>query len=339
MNKKTIPQLLLRFIREKLWMIISFILTLCIVTGVLFLYDVHIEILSYIMVLVIVCLGIGLGFSFLNYKKRYEALLEVYVNLKTELYNLPEAGGLIEQGYQELLKTLEEGRTQLISHRDQEMADMLDYYTVWVHQVKTPIAALDLLLSAESLDRAQLKQELFKIQRYVDMVLGYLRTYSMNSDYRFTQVHLDRVVKQAVKKYAPVFIHQHIKVQLGNLDITILSDERWLEFVIEQLLSNALKYTPQKPDACISITLDTTREKRLIIQDNGIGIQAEDLPRVFERGFTGYNGHMDKKSTGLGLYLCKEIMDRLSHNIFITSEEGVGTRVFLDLNTIELHTE
>lgn len=160
------------------------------------------------------------------------------------------------------------------------------------------------------------------------MVLGYLKIEDRSSDLVFQHYLLSDLVKQAIRKYANQFIRKNIKLELAPMEVTVLTDEKWLVFVLEQLLSNALKYTNQ---GTISIYLDPHQPKTLIIQDSGIGIASEDLPRIFERGYTGYNGRMDKKATGIGLYLCQKILAKLSHQIKITSQINLGTKVMINL--------
>ena len=166
------------------------------------------------------------------------------------------------------------------------------------------------------------------------MVLGYLRIESISSDLVLSQYYLSDVVKQAIRKYATIFIGQKITLDFKEMDCMVLTDEKWLVFVIEQILSNALKYTKS---GTISIYMEA--EKTLVIKDSGIGIASEDLPRVFEKGFTGFNGRMDKKSTGIGLYLCKKILNKLSHKITITSQIDLGTMVRIDLSSVKILIE
>ena len=162
----------------------------------------------------------------------------------------------------------------------------------------------------------------------MEMVLVYLRMENMSADLSFEQSVLDDLIRQVIRKYSRQFIIQKIKLNYETINSRVLTDEKWMVFVLEQLLSNALKYTRS---GYISIYME---KKELVIQDTGIGIEAEDLPRVFEKGFTGYNGRTDKKSTGIGLYLCKSIMDKLRHQIRIESEVGVGTKVYLNLTRL-----
>ena len=206
---------------------------------------------------------------------------------------------------------------------------MKDYYAKWVHQIKTPIAGLQLLLqmergeqeNAESGERmteeyhikqlqnlTDMEEELFRIEEYVGMALQYQRLNSNSNDYILKQISLDTVIREVIHKYA-----------------RIISDEKWLAFVLEQLLSNAVKYTPGG-----ELTIEVQEEPQQIwlkIRDTGIGIRSEDIPRVFEKGYTGFNGHEDKRSTGIGLYLCRDALQKLGHTIRIQSEIGEGTVV------------
>ena len=182
-------------------------------------------------------------------------------------------------------------------------------------------------------EHRELLAELFRIEQYVEMVLSYLRLNSESSDYVFQEYDLDQIIKQAVHKYASQFVRKRIRLVYEPMNVFVLTDEKWLLFIIEQLLYNAVKYTQQG-----TVTITVTPDKILKISDTGIGIASEDLPRIFEKGFTGYNGRADKKSTGLGLYLCKTAADRLSHMISVQSEVGKGTVFILDLHENELNT-
>ena len=166
------------------------------------------------------------------------------------------------------------------------------------------------------------------------MVLTYLRLDSGSTDYVLKKYDLDDIIRQAVRKYASQFIRKKIRLIYEPLSCEVLTDEKWLLFVIEQVLSNALKYTRSGE---ISITLEVP--KTLCIRDTGIGIAPEDLPRIFENGFTGYNGRSDKKASGIGLYLCRKICSRLNHKIIITSKVDVGTEVRIDLDRKILKVE
>jgi len=282
----------------------------------------------------LLCLYISLIFwtiDFLSYRKRYKTLQRLQKTITVHIDELPQPRETIENLYQELITILHHDKNQLALQADSKQSELVDYFTQWTHQIKTPIAAMSLLLQSKDQNKNQeLSLQLFKIEQYVEFVLQYLRLDSMSSDLVFKQYNLDDIVRQAVRKHAKMFIGKKISLQYTDLTCRVLTDEKWLLFVIEQLLSNALKYTNE---GTISIYMDPNQDKMLVIEDNGIGIRAEDLPRVFEKGFTGYNGRAFKKSTGIGLYLCKRILSKLSHTIIIESEVGKGTIVRINLTT------
>lgn len=249
----------------------------------------------------------------------------------------PKPKDLIEGDYQRIIQHLNRDREEAINKKDRSFADMLDYYTIWGHQIKTPIAAMRLILQSDTSDKnGELMDQLFKVEQYVEMVLQYLRMENMSADLMFKRYSLDEMVKQGVRKYAKPFIRKKIKLNYEPLNRFVLTDEKWLVFVIEQVLSNALKYTNNGE---ILIYMDLKLPNTLVIEDTGIGIEQEDLPRVFEKGFTGYNGRTNKKSTGIGLYLCKQILSKLSHTIEIESVVGKGTKVKIGLDTSEILLE
>jgi signal transduction histidine kinase len=288
----------------------------------------------------LICAYIGIIFiliDFYKYYRRFKRLKDLQKTIAYHVDQLPPPRDLIELEYQEIIQQMHKDKVQFVSETDQARSNLLDYFTLWAHQIKTPIAAMDLLLQSEANEQnKELSIELFKIEQYAEMVLQYLRMDRMTADLLLKRYPLDDVVKQAVRKYAKLFIRKKLRLSLSDLDCDILTDEKWLVFVIEQLLSNAIKYTKE---GTISIYMDPHSEKTLVIEDTGIGIEQEDLPRVFEKGFTGYNGRTDKKSTGIGLYLCQQILAKLSHRITIQSEVGKGTKVLIDFQQIDMKVE
>lgn len=301
----------------------------CINIIVLFLYGNHVEPILYAFAIYLVFL---IFFGFFDYRKqakKHKLLLSYDIAFGKPLTELLPESDILMADYQNIILKLEElQRIQTNAHTVREK-ELSDFYTLWVHQIKTPIAALRLLLQTSPEHISEMKSEVFKIERYVDIILGYLRMEDMNQDLLVRHYSLEGLVKQAVKKYSPLFIQSKLSLTLENLSLSVLTDEKWLVFSIEQLLSNAIKYTPAGSiriyanAACNDEILTAT----LFIEDTGIGIAPEDLPRIFERSFTGYNGRADKKASGLGLYLCKTILTRLGHKISITSRLQEGTRV------------
>lgn len=247
---------------------------------------------------------------------------------------VPEPREPGEAAYRELLLELDEDRRTAVSVLDARMRESVDYYTMWVHQIKTPISAMRLILQEDESERGRaLSAELFRVERYVELVLSYLRLGGASTDYVIRQVDVDNVLRQAARKYAPLFIRGKVSLELNETGLRALSDEKWLQLVVEQVLSNAVKYAPGGHVKVWS------EGERLFIQDDGVGIAAEDLPRIFERGFTGYNGRMDKRATGIGLYLSQEICRKLGHTITVESELGKGTRVTVGLARPYLEVE
>lgn len=240
---------------------------------------------------------------------------------------LPAAQSPQEQAYQALLLALHADRQKLKSDMNARYHDMAEYYTVWAHQIKTPIAAIRLALQNEDTPLSRrLTGEVGRVEQYVQMALTYLRLGSDSSDYVIRSCALDDIVRPAVRRFAGEFIQRKIQLNYQMLNYTVITDEKWLGFVVEQVLSNALKYTPQG-----SVSIYMEPEGVLCIRDTGIGIAPEDLPRVFEKGYTGYNGRSHRKASGLGLYLCREILTRLGHSVNAESQVDHGTTIRIDL--------
>ena len=206
-------------------------------------------------------------------------------------------------------------------------SQMIDYYTVWAHQIKTPIAAMRLTLQCEDQPLARsISSELLRIEQYVQMAMTYLRLDSDETDYAFRTQPLDPIIRQAVRRFSGEFILRRLRLEYEPVGLTVVTDEKWLTFVLEQLLSNALKYTRAG-----SIRIYLQNGRTLCIADTGIGIAPEDLPRIFEKGFTGAAGRAEQNASGLGLYLCRRICGALNIAIRAESTLGAGTTVFLTL--------
>ncbi|RYM05002.1 HAMP domain-containing histidine kinase [Sporolactobacillus sp. THM7-7] len=214
-------------------------------------------------------------------------------------------------------KAFYENQMKKVKHFDEDLTDVV---RMWSHQMKVPLAALDLMGQTGDFTVDELKEQTFQLENYLDMLLYYLRLNHEQTDYRFTKVSLKPSVQAIVRKFAPLFIKKGLGVTVKG-DATWTTDEKWLSFVLEQIISNAVKYTEKG-----SVRIDIFPEW-IQIRDTGIGILKEDLPRLFEHGFTGYNGRRDKKATGLGFFLAKEVADRLSLSIGVDSEIDKGTTV------------
>lgn len=334
-NKSQFLSVVCAYIKQYIKVLLLFIVFAFVFCIVFSLYNLETEAIYYSIIL---CAFIGLIYiciNFINYYKKHIQLYKLQNEISISLENLLSPKTLMEEDYTNLILTLNKEYKTYISKSDIAKSDMIDYYTMWVHQIKTPISAMKLLIqTSESEISSDLSSELFKIEQYVEMVLSYIRLGSNKNDFVLKEYDLDNIVRQAIRKYAPLFIRKKINLDFQPTTYKVLTDEKWLVFVIEQLLSNAIKYTNKG-----KISIYPLENKKLVIEDTGIGISKEDIPRIFDKGFTGYNGRTDKKATGLGLYLCKNILDKLSHKISIESEVGVKTKVILDLSMLNVNIE
>ena len=315
-------EILKSYLKKNIKVYILFIVFIFIFFIMFYLYNLPLEALIYTGSFCFLAALIASFSDYANYKESYKKLNFLEQNILNDLEALPKSLDIRIDYYHKIIEKLYDELEKLTQENRQKNTDMVDYYSMWVHQIKTPIAAMNFLLDNEEVDQKILQQELFKIERYVEMVLTYIRLDSISSDYVITKINLDEVVKDSVKKYATIFINKKIKLNYVSHETMVISDKKWLSFAFEQILGNSVKYS----SAGGEITIETY-ENKLVIEDNGIGIKEEDLPRIFEKGFTGFNGRYEKKSSGLGLYLCKKTLDKLGHHIEISSTVGKGTRV------------
>lgn len=259
------------------------------------------------------------------WRRKAQRLKELSKKILVNQSDFPSASDEVERIYQEMVQQLRQRLTETDYEKDRALTEMVDYYTVWAHQIKTPIAALRLLLQTEELPQySEIGDQLSRIEEYVEMVLGFIRSEAISGDLLLKRYDLDSIVKQAVKKHSKTFIRKKIALKYEPMNTSAITDEKWLSFVLEQILSNALKYTST---GYIAVYMDQEQPNTLVIEDTGTGIRASDLPRIFDKGYTGYNGREQHLATGVGLYLCKKILEKLSHQIEVDSKVGVGTRV------------
>lgn len=285
------------------------------------------------LLLVMAALSFVLIFSDYRKYKEKRRLLELYAAQAEEgVLTLEEECGGLEKAWTQVVKGWQKKYEQEKENSREERERSSRYYTLWSHQIKTPVAAMHLLLQEEELDRPSMAQELQKAEQYVDMALQYQRLDKSGRDLVLKEYPLDTLVRKAVKNMASVLIYNKTGIHLEKMDATVLTDEKWFLFVLEQVLANAVKYTAKDGSGSIRIyAKERQSESFLVVEDNGIGIRPEDIPRVFEWGYTGYNGRREKRSTGIGLFLCRRTMDMLGQPISIESEEGKGTRVLLGI--------
>ncbi len=332
--------------RNRLWMACAIAMM---AFGVFYMFLMHVALtdqLYFAGVEIFLCAVVFVS-GYLHYARRVRRLEECGKWLKNEEVVLPEGKDAYEELYQEMIEDLDLQRREEAASYARNQSEMREYYAMWVHQIKTPIAAMRLLQQvqrnrleegdvitsgAEETDslqvQAELEKELFDIEQYVNMALQYQRVNTPGNDYVLEKLRLDDIVREVIHKYAGLMVRAHIPLQYEGTDVMVTTDAKWVAFALEQILSNAIKYSR----AGQQIVIETVPEENvdyLKIADHGIGIRAEDLSRVFEKGYTGYNGHADKKSTGIGLYLCRLVLTKLGHTIRMESVQGEGTTVWI----------
>lgn len=323
-----------KYIRFRARYIVLLLVFAAVYLGVFALSQVPLVAVGYAL---LICLFLLLAVAcadFYFFRKKHAALVALQKEITLTLDCLLPPHGLFEEDYQALVRTLFDESARTISRQAKKQDEAKEYFTLWAHQIKTPIAAMRLLLQGGAEDAAALSAELFKVEQYVDMAMCYLRLDAGASDYVIRPCDLDGIVRQAVRKFAPLFIRKKLRLVYDPVHATALTDEKWLLFVVEQVLSNAIKYTPSG-----TVTISVEEGPVLTIRDTGMGIAPADLPRVFERGYTGLNGRTDSRSTGIGLYLCRLIVTRLGHTISATSKLGEGTEVRIDLSRRDFRPE
>ena len=292
---------------------------------VFYLYRIMWEPLLYAGVLT---LALGLLLLGLDLRREMQAArerLRLREAILTEWNSLPEERTLEQADYGDMIRSLGRQLRQETAAQEAQRQDMLDYYTTWVHQIKTPMAVMKLYLGAESPEHRAMGAELFRMEQYVDMVLQYLRLDGGENDLVITRCDLDELIREAVRRYGPQFVLRKLSLHYEPTERTVVTDRKWFVCILEQLLSNAIKYTPE---GCITIRLEGDC---LRISDTGIGIAPEDLPRIFEKGYTGENGRLERTSSGLGLYLAGKAAALLHIPITVDSRPGQGTTFTLHL--------
>ena len=323
---------ILPYLRQKRRVITAFVVFAVIFAVAFFLYRLPLSVVLYPTALCVMIGAVFAAASFVSEYKKHKTLTELKDRSDIVIrQQLEPFTAVTDNDYRAVIEHLCDEKRETEQHMTKVYDDMIDYYTTWVHQIKTPIASMRLHLKSEdtSLSR-KLSSDLLHIEQYVEMVLTYLRMESDTTDYVFRETELDKVLKENIRRLRGDFIMKNISLSFEETGVTVITDEKWLSFVVGQILSNALKYTKNG-----SVTITVEQPKTLCISDTGIGIAPEDIPRVFEKGFTGLRGREYSGASGIGLYLCKQICSRLGVPITIESEIDKGTTVRLELDKKE----
>ncbi|MBO4484086.1 MAG: HAMP domain-containing histidine kinase [Lachnospiraceae bacterium] len=330
------------FIRDRIFPICWGILALFVLCLVFWLHGIRSDALWYgvllCAVLGFVIMGIDCLREYRAHKRRKDCIDAVTVEKRA----IPDEYSPAAADYEELIRALWDRIDSLSDTSFSRQQEMKDYYTTWVHQIKTPLSVMQMMVQSEDTEQNRaMAAELFRMEQYVEMALGYVRLGDDASDVVIKECNLDELIRASVRRFAPQFIAKKLTFSYEPAEVTVVTDGKWFSFLLEQLLSNAVKYTYE---GGVSITL--TKDAKVYIKDTGIGIAPEDVPRVFEKGFTGFNGRIGSegtpqsgRATGLGLYLCKKVAHKLNVGLSVTSEVGKGSTFIIDMRKEEIVPE
>lgn len=321
------------FIRDKMTVIIcnmiAFIITAAIMAAVK---------VSFIIILLVFCIWFlplisYMIIEFVKYKNYFGEIDGILEKLDKK-YLLPEV--IKEADFIEgeklncILKDICRDMHENVKYYKDMQEDYREYIETWVHEIKTPIASAKLIIENnqnETTDKIDF--EIDKIGGFVEQVLYYSRSNNVHKDYIIKQINLDNVVRDVVKRNYRDFIHKKIRLNIEDINETVYSDEKWIKFIINQIIGNSIKYSGSSAPMISIYSVKKANSVMLTIEDNGVGIPRKDIDRVFEKGFTGENGRKFSKSTGMGLYLCEKLCSKLGLKISISSEVNKGTKVTL----------
>ena len=277
-----------------------------------------------------------LGYLILDYIRWNNYLKNMQNSLGNldKKYLLPEVmedgDFLIAEEINKIIKALSRDMHENVKHYREIQEEYREYIETWVHEIKTPIASSKLLIENNNNDvTKKIDMQIDKIDNYVEQVLYYSRSNEVGKDYIIQEVSIEDVVKKVVKRNFRNFLEKNIKLQLTDIKETVFCDPKWMEFIINQVISNSIKYCNTKGAVIKIYVVNEKNSVSLNIEDNGVGIVERDLKRVFEKGFTGENGRIFGMSTGMGLYLCKKLCNKLGLAISISSQEEKGTIVMI----------
>ena len=319
-NKK----LLNEYLKMKKTSIIGILGVYAILFVFVYLYRIPIEVILYPFILTIVFVLMVLLFDYVKYKEKVNKIIQICNDISSCYSVKINDKNIFDEYYLDIINELLKENRKQVSQIQKRVSDINDYFSIWVHQIKTPIASMKLKIDNEQMDLLQLASDLNRIDHYVDLVLSFLKFDEEKIDLYFRKTDVDKIMRESLKKFSNDFIIKKIRLDYKLSKREVLTDEKWLSFVFDQLLSNALKYTDK---GTISIYYD--EDSCLCIKDSGIGIALADMERLFEKGFTGYNGRQYKKASGIGLYMCKRMCDKL--NIAISIESVVNEYTLVKL--------
>ena len=317
---------------------LPFLLTnlVCMIALTVFLFVIGNSLSAVLLILIawIVIVSVGLGFTYWKRKRQMQRLLDMTGQLSeryliSEVMELPERAE--DQVYYRILKMAGKSMLEQISEVKRERLEYREYIEQWIHEIKTPITAMKLLCENHRTDwTKELLLELEKTTRFTEQALYYARSEHTEKDYSVREMALSNVVHQAIADNKYLLLQNGIHLEVEEMQDTVYSDEKWVRFILNQLIANAVKYRSEQPILHFSASRQQDQVV-LVVEDNGIGIPSADLPRIFEKGFTGQNGRTVQQSTGIGLYLCKRLCEKLGIGIIADSSDH-GTAISLSFH-------
>lgn len=322
---------IIEFIKERMIFLIINLIMFLLVAILMKIVKVSIKI---ILILFLIWFGpilIYMFLEFIKYRRYLNNLINTVENLDRK-YLLPEV--IEEPRFQEariindVLKQCNKSMHEKVKHYKDEQIEYREYIETWVHEIKTPIASAKLILENDNSNLSErINYEMKRVEGFIEQVLYYARSSDVSKDYIIKEFSLRSVVMKSVKSNSRDFINKNIKLDIRGIEGNIFSDEKWVEFIINQIIINAVKFSIPNEGKVSIYSKVNENNIILTIEDNGVGINEKDIDRVFEKGFTGENGRKFGKSTGIGLYLCKKLCDKLGIGISLNSKENIGTKV------------
>ncbi len=313
------------YLKDRLLPVTLYILVVVIIFFILYVFEYNIFIIFDIIFLLCLIGVVNLSYDYFRRKKFYDKLKNLLVSIDNKCLiheMLTEPSFLDGKILLEALYETNKYKLDEIERFKLKNQDLQEFIEMWVHEIKTPLASANLIMENNyNYVNADINKELAKVNDYVEQMLFYARSATVEKDYLVKQVSLEAIVNKVILRYKQDFLLKKIVLNLQNLDVIVNTDTKWMEFILGQIIGNSVKYVGKNPQ----IKIYTKKFKEsviLFIEDNGIGIKKSDLPRLFDKGFTGENGRMKYNSTGIGLYLVKQLCDKLDHKIMIESENG-----------------
>lgn len=326
-----------RYLKDKLYFIILFNTFLSLIILLLVGFKVSLELIIVIISLLVIFAILVLIIEYLKKRSFYNEFVNIVDKLDKkylviEMLNSPnfQEGEILYNELFEINKSMLEN----IKNYEISMNDFKDYIEMWIHEVKIPLSSLILMIHNNKNNiSSKMVDQVNRLDNYVDQVLFYVRAENAEKDYLIKKTELNKVINKIALKNKDYILENNICFSVLDCEKKVLTDSKWLEFIIDQIINNSIKYKRDIASSFIKIyTEENNEEIRLIIYDNGIGIDAKDLPRVFDKTYTGTNGRLKSKSTGMGLYIAKNLCEKLDHKIAIESKVNEYTKVIITFN-------